>query len=44
MEKTWKIMREIIGKSTKYQAQLSLKIITNKEEITDQKEIAVEFI
>ena len=43
MEKTWRILKEIIGKNTKHRTHLPRKITNNKKEMTDQKEIAAEF-
>ena len=36
MKKTWIIMKEIIGKNTKYETHLAWKIAINKEEINQR--------
>ena len=42
LKKTGKIMKDIIGINTKYETYLPLKVIINKEEITDKKKVAAE--
>ena len=37
MRETWKIMKKIIRKNTKYETCHTQKIIINKEEITNPK-------
>ena len=43
MKKTWRILKEIISKNTKYKTHLPRKITNNKKEMADQKEIVAEF-
>ena len=43
MKKTWRILKEIISKNTKYKTHLPRKITNNKREMADQKEIVAEF-